>query len=721
MQNLFKQAAKKYNAGDFHGAHDLYQQAGDKFGMEMVRHNIFLCEQQLEPTSNRLSDKYGAASLTDTVVDSFFDKVFVVNLDKDLAKRFKITKQLRECGVDFELFTATDGTVGEVMQEFMQYQARPQGALKRFAKFNHVERQRSSKFIESPGAWGYIKTYLRLLEYLKAQGIKRVLILEDDVILADNFFPKLTRLMANVTSNWKLIHLGASQYNWDKIDGEQASRDGFYHPTLLDTCGSFAMALDVSIADKLIELASSFEAPFDHLPLGHIYNAFPDKCFVAFPNIVMPDVSASSIRQERCQSEHSQKMKWPLADFCYPLSSPSLALIVEDYDSLRYWSSFAGKTLEAIDLRLFANFREGLVALHSMDVADKYQKQFQPIKSSIYLSGSDVYGVIKSGHILTELDLINFVNNSLSANCSAYTQIQSVDIIDNKIVDNRVSVIVPTYGRSNSLENALESVATQSYSDKEIIVVDDNGISSDAQLATAKIVQNIKFKYPKLNIKYLIHESNRNGSAARNTGYLASKGEYICFLDDDDIYLPGRLSKSIAKLKQTNSLVGAVYCGYINGGETGRDKTRYICGDLSKDILLLDYQKHYVHTNTVTYKRKAVEQLNGFDESYIRHQDLEFNLRFFNRFSVDVVCEPLVHLRPFHVTHENKVFNQQMRAVKYKLLSQFEPQIKSFSEKIQNKIYLNHWKELIEFSSSKKELKRRLKNNNNQFNINLFK
>lgn len=84
-------------------------------------------------------------------------------------------------------------------------------------------------------------------------------------------------------------------------------------------------------------------------------------------------------------------------------------------------------------------------------------------------------------------------------------------------------------------------------------------------------------------------------------------------------------------------------------------------------------------------------------------------------------AKPLVHLRPFHVTHENKVFNQQMRAVKYKLLSQFEPQIKSFSEKIQNKIYLNHWKELIEFSSSKKELKRRLKNNNNQFNINLFK
>jgi hypothetical protein len=69
---------------------------------------------------------------------------------------------------------------------------------------------------------------------------------------------------------------------------------------------------------------------------------------------------------------------------------------------------------------------------------------------------------------------------------------------------------------------------------------------------------------------------------------------------------------------------------------------RYIEGNLTLEILQLDYKKHYLHTNTATYKREAYVNLNGFDESYRRHQDLEFNLRFFEMYEMKAVRQALV-------------------------------------------------------------------------------
>ena len=101
-----------------------------------------------------------------------------------------------------------------------------------------------------------------------------------------------------------------------------------------------------------------------------------------------------------------------------------------------------------------------------------------------------------------------------------------------EIVKPLVSVIIPTYKRSKSLNRAIDSVLSQTYPNIEIIVVDDNGKGSKYQLETEKSLE----KYIKTDkIKYIIHDVNRNGSAARNTGFKHSRGEYINFLDDDDV------------------------------------------------------------------------------------------------------------------------------------------------------------------------------------------
>ncbi|NMP14980.1 glycosyltransferase family 2 protein [Thalassotalea sp. Y01] len=402
-------------------------------------------------------------------------------------------------------------------------------------------------------------------------------------------------------------------------------------------------------------------------------------------------------------------------------TKPALAVLINDIGSLRYLSEFDCLSKLQCTVKFYANTALGLIPVHNMDVAEKYAADFQPVKGNVDLADCDMYASIACEQVLTESDIINFISNKFANNNDKYTQLCDLNVTETKIVDGRVSVIVPTYGRAESLKRALESVASQCYANKEIIVIDDNGLNTDNQLYVAQIVQNVKFNYPELNLRYIPHQYNRNGSAARNTGFLASRGEYLCFLDDDDVYLPGRLTKSVEKLESTSTEIGAVYCGYINGNESGRNKKRYIAGNLSEEILLLDYQKHYIHTNTVTYKRAAVAHLNGFDESYIRHQDLEFNLRFFQSFKTDVVTEPLVHIRPLQVTHENKVYDEAMMAIKHKFLSQFASLIASYGEKVQRKIYLHHWNELIEFSSSKKLLKKKLKHNNHQFDLNLFK
>ncbi|WP_438883286.1 hypothetical protein, partial [Bacillus cereus group sp. Bce013] len=88
----------------------------------------------------------------------------------------------------------------------------------------------------------------------------------------------------------------------------------------------------------------------------------------------------------------------------------------------------------------------------------------------------------------------------------------------------------------------------------------------------------------------------------------------------------------VAKLIVTPDDVGAVYCGFLGWNSSENDLHRYKEGDLTLDILMLDYKNHYLHTNTATYKRHVVLSINGFDESYHRHQDLEFNLRFFESY-----------------------------------------------------------------------------------------
>jgi glycosyltransferase involved in cell wall biosynthesis len=107
-----------------------------------------------------------------------------------------------------------------------------------------------------------------------------------------------------------------------------------------------------------------------------------------------------------------------------------------------------------------------------------------------------------------------------------------------------VSVVIPAYDRAGTIAAAIESVRNQSFRDLEIIVVDDG--SSDG---TAEIAGLIAKNEPRLRV--VSHPHNRGAQAARNTGILAARGEWIAFLDSDDVYYPESIEMRLDAARRT--------------------------------------------------------------------------------------------------------------------------------------------------------------------------
>lgn len=192
----------------------------------------------------------------------------------------------------------------------------------------------------------------------------------------------------------------------------------------------------------------------------------------------------------------------------------------------------------------------------------------------------------------------------------------------------KVSVIITTFGKPEKLERAINSVINQTYKNIELIVVDDNNPDTENRIA----VENIMRKYIgnqqiDIEIKYFRHTKNMNGSAARNTGIKQSTGEYIAFLDDDDIYLPERVEFSIKKMIENKEIIG-VCVGVIH------IKNSHIIGVTQKvnnsiltpKMILLDQMVIGTGSN-IFLKSNVVFDVNGFDAEFDRFQDLEFIIR----------------------------------------------------------------------------------------------
>ncbi len=117
--------------------------------------------------------------------------------------------------------------------------------------------------------------------------------------------------------------------------------------------------------------------------------------------------------------------------------------------------------------------------------------------------------------------------------------------------DPKVSVIMAAYNHAGYIGEAISSVLAQSWQDLELIVVDDGSKDRTKEVVTS---------FEDCRIRY-IHQENQGQSGARNTGIAYASGEYICFLDDDDLWLPNYLETVMAVL-QSRPDVDALYAAY---------------------------------------------------------------------------------------------------------------------------------------------------------------
>lgn len=697
-----KAAVEAFRNKNYGDALRIYEELKKRYNTNAFDLNIKICSKLLGktlPKTKRLF-QLDATRADLSCLNQFFDKVYLVNLKSEIDSRIRAEFCMASLLIGYSVFEATNGYQGEPLKVYQDYILRPLGKLKRFSGYNEKEIKRGKGFIESAGAIGYIFTYRRILQDAIKNKYKSILILEDDVTFVLDAPKRIETFLARIPRDWKIIHFGSSQYGWNGISKEQALVSGYYHPSILQTSGSFAIGINHSVFTQVIDLASYFEAPFDHLPLGHIYQSFPKKCFSAFPAIAIPDVSKSTIRPSRDQVTHSQRMEWPIEKIEYPLRKPLLQILLNSSTQLKYSSSFKRFYNRGYIVNFYKYSKDGIRPVHEnlfrrFDTPPGDQNEFTEIehqltKSKLWISKQDNLPFTEEDFHDHLLATIEYNHKEEDISVSSFLE----------YIPGRASIIIPTHRRLDNLRLAILSCVEQTYHDLEVIVVSDNDDLSCVQ----QVKQLEKGFKSYSNIKFVYHSENRNGSAARNTGALSSSGEYLFFLDDDDIYLPERVKSSVDLLSSLPSYYGGTYCGYLGWNSPSLDKSRFPEEDLFKRIITLDHKSHYVHTNTVTLRRSAFFSLNGFNEAYRRHQDIEFFLRFLTLYKLKPIKQAFVTLKPNPVPNSNIPSCELLKEIKRDLLYDFSREIAAFGEEFIKKVYNAHNSELLRYSPDKSNL-----------------
>ncbi|SEH11752.1 Glycosyl transferase family 2 [Natronorubrum sediminis] len=211
----------------------------------------------------------------------------------------------------------------------------------------------------------------------------------------------------------------------------------------------------------------------------------------------------------------------------------------------------------------------------------------------------------------------------------------------------RVSVIIPTYNRAGSLSRAIDSALAQTVDDLEVVVVDDGSTDETATVLSA---------YDDRRVRPIVHATNQGANVARNTGLAHARGEYVAFLDSDDVWDPTKLERQLAVLEgRSEAWVGA-YCDStleLSGTSgllrttaatvlaSGDEQPTMEGGDeLIGEILADNVQPGA--GSTLLVRTNVARAVGGFDEELDRFQDPEFCLRVLEAGNLAYVDEELV-------------------------------------------------------------------------------
>lgn len=181
-----------------------------------------------------------------------------------------------------------------------------------------------------------------------------------------------------------------------------------------------------------------------------------------------------------------------------------------------------------------------------------------------------------------------------------------------------VSVVIPAYNVENYIKEAIDSVLLQTYSNIEIIVVDDGSIDGTKK--------SVDYYLGKNQIIYL-YQDNKGLSGARNAGIKIARGEYIALLDADDLFLPAKIEKQVLYM-ENNPDCDFCYCDvkfFVDEkpNKTLKSRFKYYSGNVFEHLL----KANFINPSTLFFRKQIFDKFGMFDESFKRAEDLEYYLR----------------------------------------------------------------------------------------------
>lgn len=215
-----------------------------------------------------------------------------------------------------------------------------------------------------------------------------------------------------------------------------------------------------------------------------------------------------------------------------------------------------------------------------------------------------------------------------------------------------VSVIIPSYQSREYVSYAIETCLNQTYKNLEIIIIDDGSTDGTREL--------VKNSYNRENIVYY-YKTNGGLSSARNAGLKLAKGEYIQFLDADDLIEPTKIEKQVNFLKSNLEIFG-VYCGtkYFKNSVENIVYTNFIKheGNIYKNLVL----GNFIPVNSILCRR--IEDLY-FDETLRSFEDWDYWLRICEQGNkIAYIDEFLCYVR----IHENNMSKDRYRMVRNEII-----------------------------------------------------
>ena len=481
------------------------------------------------------------------MLNEFFDKIYVINMEKD-KKRYKNIQLISDTyGIDFTKFVGIDlslprydklvrnkiDNLNNVTYENFDWKT----YIKNYKDLiyinnketawdhwiNHGKKENRSPtenvLITNKGAWGCLLSHIGIIHNAIENDYEKILIFEDDIIPHINIFELVKKNCNILEKDWKLLYLGASQHEWDKIK----IQGNIYHP--VNTRGTFSYAIHKSIYNELLSLLIKQKKPVDCY-LFEIQEKYKYNSYVLYPNLFISDVSTSNIQNPLNMKYWSSKMRWDLDNYklsidykFYNRTYPDLKefqITTKDMIINHFFSTGNGENRIPCEHKFYKDHPNFNIEEYSYFNPDLFNMTYQEILGHYNSNG------FYEDRVCNKKEYFNTLKNNL---CELYQE--NLHNINLPIVKmTKFNILIRTSNRGSYFERCIKSIFDQVYKHYTIIVCYDD-------------IRSIKYinQYPEINSFYIdTDRSDYHYNLHPNKLLKKVNNGFVIFLDDDDMF-----------------------------------------------------------------------------------------------------------------------------------------------------------------------------------------